>query len=74
MEAAKSASRNYVERHNLVSLIQNALNTTPYGGYWIVYGTKGVGKSEVVDHTAINQPGVVKLLVTSATSKMDYIN
>jgi hypothetical protein len=72
-KVTKSASKNYVERPGLVSLIQRALTTAPYGGYWVVYGPKGVGKSEAVDHTAINQPGVVKLLVTSANSKDDII-
>ncbi len=72
-KVTKSASKNYVERPGLVSLIQRALTTAPYGGYWVVYGPKGVGKSEAVDHTAINQRGVVKLLVTSANSKDDII-
>jgi hypothetical protein len=72
-KVTKSASKNYVERPGLVSLIKRVLNAAPIGGYWVVYGPKGVGKSEAVDHTAINQRGVVKLLVTSANSKDDII-
>jgi AAA+ ATPase superfamily predicted ATPase len=43
------------------------------GRYTIVYGPRGIGKTELVDHTAIGKKGVVKVTVSSASSKPGVI-
>jgi AAA+ ATPase superfamily predicted ATPase len=39
------------------------------GQYFILYGAKGAGKSLLVDHATNGHSGVIKLMVTSITTK-----
>jgi 5-bromo-4-chloroindolyl phosphate hydrolysis protein len=41
--------------------------------YYIVYGPKGAGKSEIVHHVALEKEAVIKVDVTSAQTKEDII-
>jgi hypothetical protein len=66
------ASTNYIERKDLETKVNIAFDSS--GLYYIVYGAKGVGKSEVVDHCGVNRSGVIKLMVTSANSKDDIVS
>ena len=70
----KSTSKKYVHRFELEQKIISIQNITPSGIYWIVYGAKGVGKSESIDHTAIEKEGVIKIIVTSANSRDDIVS
>jgi hypothetical protein len=48
-----TAGNNYVERKDLEDQLEAAFTCTPIGHYYIVYGDKGVGKTELVTHAAI---------------------
>ena len=43
-------------------------------GYTIVYGALGVGKSTIVDSVIQGRPGVIKIRVSSNTSRTDIIS
>jgi len=43
------------------------------GQYFIVYGAKGAGKSLLVDHATKGNSGILKLMVTSITTKDDIV-
>jgi predicted AAA+ superfamily ATPase len=69
----KSKSNHYVARQKLEDDIQKNFVSEPSGIYNIVYGPRGVGKSELLEHVAIGKPGFIKINVTSAHSKNDLI-
>mmetsp|Transcript_7354 Transcript_7354/g.7758 ORF Transcript_7354/g.7758 Transcript_7354/m.7758 type:complete len:513 (-) Transcript_7354:141-1679(-) len=48
-----TAGNNYVERKDLEDQLERAFTRIPDGRYSIVYGNKGVGKTELVTHVAI---------------------
>ncbi len=70
-----SLSRHFVHRPNIEEKIKNVLTGTDLscGAYTIVYGPKGIGKTELVDHTAIRMKGVVKVNVYSEKEKKEVI-
>lgn len=69
----ETISKNYVRREELEVLMEKAFSAKPYGLYNIVYGPKGVGKSELVDHVAMGKPAVIKVSITSYMSQDDLI-
>lgn len=74
-EITHSRSTDFVPRPKIEEQINKAFtNESRRGdGYTIVYGPKGVGKSELVDHVAIGKKGVVKVKVSSANNKSEVI-
>jgi len=62
----------YVSRPGLEAKINNFLDSNSTS-YCVVYGAKGVGKSEVVDHTAIGKRAVVKVPVTTIGTRDDLV-
>lgn len=71
-ELTESISTQFVIRPIIEGKINEALHASLKGGnYTIVYGPKGSGKTELVDHTAIGKKGVVK--VSSANTKNGII-
>jgi AAA+ ATPase superfamily predicted ATPase len=67
-----SLSKKYISRNNLESeLLLNI--KSPFGLYSIIYGPKGVGKSELVANTFTNKEGVVSVMVSSGKTKNDII-
>ena len=70
----KSTSNHYVNRPELESQVVKAETSVPLGCYWVIYGPKGVGKTELIDHVSIGNKGVVKVFVTSADSKDDIMS
>jgi len=48
--------------------------TEANGKYFVVYGAKGAGKSLLVDQSTKDHSGVIKLMVTSITTKDDIVN
>lgn len=74
-EIIESRSANFITRPKIEEKISNAL-TYEYlksDSYTIVYGPKGIGKTELVDHTAIGKKGVVKVKVSSPNTRSDVI-
>ena len=47
--------------------------TKANGKYFVVYGAKGAGKSLLVDQATKDHSGVIKLMVTSITTKDDIV-
>ena len=66
------AKANYVSRPNVKAQINDFLDSDSIG-YCVIYGAKGVGKSEVVDHTAIGRRAVVKVPVTTVGTQEDLV-
>lgn len=48
-----TAGKNYISRPELEDQLEEAFTDAPIGVYYIVYGNKGVGKTELVTHAAI---------------------
>ena len=67
------AKAKYVSRPDVEAKIDNYFNSNNNSGYCIIYGAKGVGKSEVVDHTAIGKRAVVKVPVTTVGTREDLV-
>jgi hypothetical protein len=57
------SNKEYIVRKDLQSMIQAAAAPVPLRNYTIVYGGKGVGKSELVCGSLRGKPGVVRLKV-----------
>jgi len=70
-EIRRSRSDHFIPRPKIGEIINKALTYTllKNGRYTIVYGPKGIGKTELVDHMAIGKKGVVKLQVSSTNTK-----
>jgi AAA+ ATPase superfamily predicted ATPase len=64
---------NYFTRVELEEYIRRRQSTPPNGKYTVVYGPKGVGKSELVDYIYAGQKSVLKLTVMSASSEDDIV-
>ena len=62
----------YVSRPGLEAKINRFFDTNSTS-YCVVYGAKGVGKSEIVDHTAIGKRAVVKVSVTTIGTRDDLV-
>ena len=69
----ETVTTKYVSRIGLEEKIKLIMQKIPNGIYRIVYGPKGVGKTELVDHTALGIGAVIKLIITSAKSKDDIV-
>ena len=74
-EITSSRSKNFIPRPNIAQKIYDALTYESLEDdcYTIVYGPKGIGKTELVDHTAIGRKGVVKVKVSSANKKEEVV-
>jgi hypothetical protein len=70
---ASASGDDYVHRFELEGLVNEAFNFAPMGVYFVVYGNKGVGKSELITRAAIGRKGVVKIGITSAHSKDEIV-
>ena len=68
-----SSSATYIDRKGLEEAVHLILQKKDFG-YTVVYGPKGTGKTEVVEHCAEGLSGVVKLIVTSANTKDDLVS
>ena len=70
-----SRSSDFIARPKMKEKIDLALTYESLKGdcYTIVYGPKGIGKTELVDHTAIGMKGVVKMRISSTNSKDEVI-
>uniref|UniRef100_A0A7S0SRD8 ATPase AAA-type core domain-containing protein n=1 Tax=Chromulina nebulosa TaxID=96789 RepID=A0A7S0SRD8_9STRA len=64
------SKENYVRRQDVEASVNLATNVK----YMVVYGPKGAGKSELVEHCAINKNGVIRIVVTSANTKQDIVS
>mmetsp|Transcript_7355 Transcript_7355/g.7759 ORF Transcript_7355/g.7759 Transcript_7355/m.7759 type:complete len:460 (-) Transcript_7355:128-1507(-) len=71
-----TAGNNYVERKDLEDQLERAFTRIPDGRYSIVYGNKGVGKTELVTHAAIynkkKKPSFYDKLTNLFLWKADY--
>lgn len=74
-EITHSISDHFVHRPKIEGIINEALTYTflKNGRYTIVYGPKGIGKTELIDHMTIGKKGVVKVKVSSANTKNGII-
>ena len=74
-EIKHSRSARFVSRPKIEVQIERALTYTCLDNdhYTIVYGPNGVGKSELVDHTAIGKKGVIKVEIYSASTRSEII-
>ena len=63
----------YVSRPGLEAQINTFLDSSKNVSYCVVYGAKGVGKSEVVDHSAIGKRAVLKVPVTTIGTRDDLV-
>ena len=70
---SSSSSATYIDRKGLEEAVHLILQKKDFG-YTVVYGPKGTGKTEVVEHCAEGLSGVVKLTVTSANTKDDLVS
>ena len=70
---SSSSSATYIDRKGLEEAVHLILQKKDFG-YTVVYGPKGTGKTEVVEHCAEGLSGVVKLIVTSANTKDDLVS
>ena len=70
-----SRSSHFIARPKMKEKIGEAFTYESLKGdrYTIVYGPKGIGKTELVDHTAIGKKGVVKMRISSTNSKDEVI-
>jgi len=59
-----------VEQNEISSILER---TEADGKYFVVYGAKGAGKSLIVDQSTKDHSGVIKLMVTSITTKDDIV-
>ena len=69
-------SIHYVERPGLQAQIEKALSTggkEEYGAYTIIYGAKGVGKSNAVRFMLKDRTGVVAVSVYEANTTVDIM-
>ena len=65
---------NFVHRPELSSKIKGILDRKVLtNGFSIVYGAKGVGMSTIVDSVIQGRRGVIKIQVTSSTSRTEII-
>ena len=65
----------FIPRSEKVKEIQSILNRTEADGkYFVIYGAKGVGKSLLVDYCIKDLSGIMKMDVTSITTKQAIIN
>ena len=69
---SSAAEAEYVCRPDVEAKINNYLDSKSTS-YCVIYGAKGVGKSEVVNHTAIGRRAVVKVTVTSVGNQDDLV-
>ncbi len=74
-ESRSSISGDFTNRPKIEEQIRSVLTNEHLRAhsYTIVYGPNGIGKTELVDHTAIGLKGVVKILVSSATTREEII-
>jgi len=74
-EITPSTSTQFVSRPKIEAKLNEAFTYTSLGGgsYTIVYGPKGIGKTELVDHVASGKKGVIKVTVSSANTKEGII-
>ena len=61
------AGEDFIERPALKAQIEEVMDVTT-ASYTVVYGAKGMGKSEIVEHSAIGKSAVVVLHVNNASS------
>ena len=69
---SSASEAKYVSRPDVEAKISNFLDSD-CTKYCVVYGAKGVGKSEVVDHTAIGRRSVVKVPVTTIGTREELV-
>lgn len=55
------AESNYIQRPELEELVNIPFTYTPFDSYFIIYGNKGSGKTELIAHAAIGRKGVVRI-------------
>lgn len=67
------AGDTFVDRPALKLKIEEAMSEN-VDYYLVVYGAKGMGKSELVQHTAIGKPSIVKLYVSNSSTKEQLIS
>lgn len=63
----------YIDRSGLQEEMKKGFEYHYDGNYYIIYGEKGVGKTELVNHVASKLKGVVRAEVTVAQSKEDIL-
>jgi hypothetical protein len=69
---SSAAEAEYVSRPDVEAKINGYLDSKTTS-YCVIYGAKGVGKSEVVNHTVIGRRAVVKVTVTSVGNQDDLV-
>lgn len=62
IEAYRSKDE-YVERKEVEKKIKHQLSSNPFGSYTIIYGNKGVGKSELITQCANGEKYAVKIII-----------
>jgi hypothetical protein len=67
---SSSSTSTYVNRAHSVD---HAFSSTPHGFQTVVYGSKGVGKSELIIHHSIGKTGVVRIDVSSVDTVDDVV-
>ncbi len=65
---SSEAGKNYIDRPSIQRKIEYAFDND-VKGYFVVYGAKGMGKSEIVEHTAINLLSLSSLYLVLAQRK-----
>jgi hypothetical protein len=69
-----NVTENFIDRPELQRKMNQAFKFIPEQAYYVVYGNKAVGKSQLVAHSALNKKGVIHLIISSALSKDDITN
>ena len=69
------SNKEYVSRKSVETVILEFISRTKAKGvYCIIYGSKGVGKTTVVEAVIHGRPGILKVKVTTAENKQQYLH
>ena len=70
-----SRSSDFIACPKIQEIVNEALTyeSLRAGSYTIVYGPSGIGKTELVDHTAIGKKGVVKVTLSTTSTNANVV-
>ena len=68
------SNKKYISRKSVETAILEFISRTEADGvYCIIYGSKGVGKTTVVEAVIHDRPGILKVKVTTAENKQQFL-
>ena len=69
------SNKEYISRKSVETAILEFISRTKGNGvYCIIYGSKGVGKTTVVEAVIHDRPGILKVKVTTAENKQQFLH